>query len=348
MGDHTDYNEGFVLPVAIDRECVVTTAVAPGARITARSVQLEGEVVVAADGSTDARTTAPDWGRVVAGVVRVLASRVGGTLPGCAIEISSTVPVGSGLSSSSALSVALTLALADTAALALPPLDLARLARAAEVEATGVEIGLMDQIASVFGREGHALLVDCRDNSVEPVRIAPVVALLVVHCGLPRTVADSQYAARRAECEEIATRLGLTSLRDATAEEVAAFPRARHVVSENERVHEAAAALAGGDLDRLGRLFLAGHASLRDDYEVSTRELDVLVDALVDSGASGARLTGAGFGGCVVAVAPRDGAAAVLTAATELYTRETGIEPSGFVATSARGVGSSSPRTPEP
>ena len=348
MGDHTDYNEGFCLPMAIDRECIVTTAVVPGARVTARSVQLDGEVVVAADGTTDPRTAAPAWGRIVAGVVRVVASRAGGTLPGCATEITSTVPVGSGLSSSSALSVALTMALANAAALALEPLEVARLARAAEIEATGVEIGLMDQIASVFGREGNALLVDCRSFAVEPVRIAPTVALLVVHCGRPRTVVDSAYASRRAECAEIATRLGLTSLRDASDDQVAEFPRARHVVSENERVHETAAAFADGDLDRLGRLFLASHASLRDDYEVSTRELDVLVDALVDTGASGARLTGAGFGGCVVAVAPRDAADAVLSAATELYTRVTGIEPSGFVATSARGAGSSSPRTPRP
>jgi galactokinase len=244
------------------------------------------------------------------------------------------------------MSVALTLALADAAALTVEALELAQLARAAEVASTGVEIGLMDQIASVFGRDGHALLVDCRDDTIRPVPIAPDVALLVVHCGLPRTVADSEYAARRAECEAVAARLGVPSLRDATAAQVADEPRARHVVSENARVHETAAALADGDLARLGTLFLASHASLRDDYCVSTRELDVLVEVLVDAGAAGARLTGAGFGGCVVAVAPREVGDAVLAAAMVLYERETGVEPSGFVATSVRGAGSSSARTP--
>jgi galactokinase len=346
MGDHTDYNQGLCLPVAIDEECVVTAVPATGERIVARSAQLDGEVVVAVDGTTDSRTVDPGWGGLVAGVVRVLAPRVGGELPPSAVVIQSTVPVGSGLSSSSAMSVALMLALADAAGLALEPLELARLARAAEVAVTGVEIGLMDQLASVFGREGHALLVDCRDDAVEPVPIAPEVALLVVHCGLPRTVADSEYAARRAECQAIAARLGVGSLRDVTAEQVVDEPRARHVVSENGRVRETATALADGDLGRLGPLFLASHQSLRDDYGVSTRELDVLVDALVDAGASGARLTGAGFGGCVVAVAPREVADAVLDAATALYEGKTGIDASGFVATSARGAGSSSARTP--
>jgi galactokinase len=280
-------------------------------------------------------------------VVGVLAARAGGALPACAVELDSTVPVGSGLSSSSATSVALTLALADAAGILLDPLDVAGVARAAEVAATGVGIGLMDQLASVFGREGHALLVDCRDHTVHPVPIAADVALLVVHCGLPRTVADSDYAARRGECGDIAARLGVASLRDVTAEQVADEPRGRHVVSENARVHEAADALERGDVTRLGRLFLASHESLRDDYAVSTRELDVLVDALVAAGASGARLTGAGFGGCAVAVARPAVADAVLVAATERYQRETGIEPSGFVATSARGAGSSSARTPE-
>jgi galactokinase len=346
MGDHTDYNEGFCLPMALGQECVVTASPASGDEIVARSRQLEGEVVVATDGTTDPRTEEPDWGGLVAGVVRALAARAGGALPPATLVVDSSVPVGSGLSSSSAMSVALTLALADAAGLAIEPLELAQLARAAEVASTGVEIGLMDQLASVFGHHGHALLIDCRDDTVQPVPIAPDVALLVVHCGLPRTVADSEYAARRAECEAIAGRLGVPSLRDVTAQQVVDEPLARHVVSENARVHETAAALADGDLARLGPLLLASHASLRDDYGVSTRELDVLVDVLADAGAAGARLTGAGFGGCVVAVTRVDTAGAVLGAATARYERETGIEPWGIVATSARGAGSSSARTP--
>jgi galactokinase len=346
MGDHTDYNDGFVLPVAIDRECTVGVVATGGATIDARSRDVDGEVSVAADGSTDPRTVEPAWGRYVAGAVRVLVERSAVPLPGCTVAVASTVPPGSGLSSSSALSVALTIALAERAGIVLAPLEVARLARAAEIEATGVEIGLMDQVAAVFGQEGHALLVDCRSTVVEPVPIAPTVGLVVVHCGVPRTLGASEYAARRAECEATAARLGIAALRDATAAQVADQPRARHVVSENARVHDTASALASGDLTRLGALFRASHASLRDDYAVSTRELDVLVRALVGAGAAGARLTGAGFGGSVVAVTAADATGAVLDAATRAYAKATGIQPSGFVVTSARGAGSSSARTP--
>jgi galactokinase len=346
MGDHTDYNQGFCLPVAVDRECAVDLVTTDGSTIAARSRDVGGTVTIAADGSSDPRTIEPAWGRFVGGAVRVLADRPGPALPGCSLDVASAVPLGSGLSSSSALSVALTLALAGAAGIGLEPLELAQLARAAEVEATGVEIGLMDQLASVFGQAGHALLVDCRRTSVEPVLIAPTVGLVVVHCGVPRTLGESAYAARRAECDAIAARLGLAALRDATAEQVADEPRARHVVSENARVRETAAALAAGDLERLGALFLASHASLRDDYGVSTRELDALVDALVEAGAVGARLTGAGFGGCVVAVTAAGATGSVLDASARSYRMRTGIDPSGFVVTSARGAGSSSARTP--
>jgi galactokinase len=188
---------------------------------------------------------------------------------------------------------------------------------------------------------------------ITPVPVADGVGIVVVHCGVPRTLAGSQYAARRAECEAIAARLGIAALRDATLEQVTDEPRARHVVTENTRVHETAAALESGDLDKLGTLLLASHASLRDDYGVSTSELDALVDALVASGASGARLTGAGFGGCVVALTAAKGADEVLAAASARYRDTTGIEAHGFVATavdgaatSARGAAPSSARTP--
>ncbi len=299
MGDHTDYNDGFVLPLAIDRACTVRvgTGDANGA-IHARSRQLEGRVTVATDGSTEPATVEPTWGRFVAGAVRALVER---GLPVSVedLEIDTTVPVGSGLSSSSALAVALTLALGGDA---LDRIDTARAASAAETLATGVRGGLMDQLASVFGKAGHALLIDCRDTTVTPIAIPPSMAVLVVHCGVPRTLVGSEYATRRAECEAVATALGIDALRDATAEQVRDSPRARHVVAENARVVAMARALPRGDLSVLGPLLLESHASLRDDFEVSTPELDALVDVLVACGAAGARLTGAGFGGCVVAL----------------------------------------------
>jgi galactokinase len=266
--------------------------------------------------------------------VRELVGR-GLTVEPAELEIASTVPVGSGLSSSSALAVALTLALGGHV---LDPLDGARAASAAETAATGVRGGLMDQLAALFGAADHALLIDCRDLTVTPVALPRSIALVVMHCGVPRTLVGSEYARRRAECEAVARALGLPALRDATAAQVRNEPRARHVVSENARVLATAAALPHGDLSVLGPLLLESHASLRDDFGVSTPELDTLVELLVACGAAGARLTGAGFGGCVVAVVQRNHADDVLAKATLRYRDATGLDATGFVARAVDGA----------
>ncbi len=325
IGDHTDYNDGFVLPIAIDRECIVRTR-PDGDTVRVRSRQGEGEVVLGADGSGDA---GGGWGRYVAGVLRTLAER-GRTAVGFEASISSTVPLGAGLSSSAALEVAFALAACAAAAFEVPPLELARACQAAERLATGVPCGIMDQLAAIAGRRDAALLIDCRSLAVDPASLPPSLAVLVVHSGLPRALADSAYAERRAACEAAAERLGLRALRDATAELVADDPRARHVVSENERVLAAADALRAGDVATVGRLMSESHASLRDDFEISTPELDLLVEALTGSGALGARLTGGGFGGCVVALAAEDNVGRVSADACERYRSATGLEPTAF------------------
>jgi galactokinase len=253
--------------------------------------------------------------------------------------VSSTVPLGSGLSSSAALEVSLALILSALGRLELGPLELARACQEAEQSATGVRSGIMDQLASIAGQEDHALLIDCRSLDVAPVRMPPELGVVVLESGRPRELADTAYAERRAACEAAAARLGLRSLRDATAEQVAGDPRARHVVSENTRVLAAADALAAGDGDELGRLLSASHASLRDDYEVSTPELDAAVLALEEAGALGARLTGAGFGGCVVAIAARRDAARVAAEAAASYRAETGLEPTIHLVRAAAGAG---------
>ena len=221
MGDHTDYNDGFVLPLAVDRACTVRVHATNRDEVRASSAQLDGLVTVPVDGTAEPSTLEPPWGRFVAGVVRALVERGVAVAP-ADLHVDTTVPVGSGLSSSSALAVALTLALGGDA---LDRIDTARAASAAETLATGVPGGLMDQLASLFGRAGHALMIDCRDTTVTPIAIPPSLAVLVVHCGVPRTLAGSEYAIRRAECEAVATSLGLTALRDATAEQVRDFPR---------------------------------------------------------------------------------------------------------------------------
>jgi len=340
IGDHTDYNEGFVLPMAIDRECLV--AIAPGTddRVRARSHEIAGAVDVAANGGDNPRAVEPAWGRFVAGAVQAVTER-GARLPGLELEVSSTVPTGSGLSSSSALSVALTLGLADAGGIELDRHEAAHVALDAEVRATGVPGGLMDQLTSLFGEADHALLIDCRSLDMEPIPIPDQMAVLVVHSGLPRTLVGSAYADRRAACERAAADLGLASLRDATLDQVRDNPKARHVVTENARVLACADALRVHDIDAIGPLLLASHASLRDDFEVSTPELDLLVDLLVDVGALGARLTGAGFGGCVVAIAPARDAHAVLAHTADRYRATSGLEPSVFVAHASSAAGRS-------
>jgi galactokinase len=302
IGDHTDYNGGFVLPLAIDLECVVRARRRDDRVVRVTSDAFDEAVELPADGSVEPHEVTPRWGRLVAGVLSALARR-GRLGVGVDAHVASSVPVGGGLSSSAALEVALALALCDAAGLTLSPLELARACQEAEHAATGVPCGIMDQLASLCGRRGNALLIDCRSLGVEPVPLPERLAVLVVDSGVSRALDNTAYADRRRECEAIAKRLGLASLRDATLEQVVDEPRARHVVSENERVRAFAAALRRGDIDALGPLLLASHASLRDDFRVSTPELDALVERLVDAGALGARLTGAGFGGCIVALA---------------------------------------------
>jgi len=337
IGDHTDYCEGFVLPMAIDRDCLLAVAEADGGRIRVRSLELDGVVDLDAAGRDDPRTVEPAWGRFVAGAVQVVNER-GASLPGLDIALSSTVPAGSGLSSSSALAVALTFALAQLGELKLDRREIARDALDAEVRATGVPGGLMDQLASLYGEADHALLIDCRSLDVEAIAIPPDLAVIVVHSGLPRTLADSEYAQRRADCERAAGGLGLPTLRDATFDQVRDDPRARHVVTENERVLAFARALRDGSINELGPLLNASHASLRDDFEVSTPELDQLVHALMEAGAMGARLTGAGFGGCVVALTAAKRAQRVISDATERYQGVTRLTPIPFVAHGSEGA----------
>ena len=338
LGDHTDYHDGFVLPMAVDRDCVVAARPREDGRVTVRSVELAGGVDVAADGSDDPAAVEPAWGRYVAGVVRALGS-AGRAPAGLDVVLSSTVPVGSGLSSSAALEVAIALGLTDAAGLALPAAELARSCQDGEHLATGVPTGVMDQLIALLGRAGHAVLIDCRTLGAELIALPNALAVLVVDSGLPRTVADSAYAERRADGERVAARLGVTSLRDVSLDLVRDEPRARHVVTENQRVLEFADALRAGDDARLGSLLLASHASLRDDYEVSTPELDLAVDLLVEHGAIGARLTGAGFGGCVVGLARRADVAAVASRTVGQYRAETGLDAEAFEVRAVDGAG---------
>ncbi len=337
IGEHTDYSDGFCLPVAIDRECRITASRLDEPVVRARSAQLTGTVEISLTSGRPYH--GPRWGRFVDGAVRVVRA-AGHPVAGSSLLVDSSVPAGSGLSSSSSLAVALVLTLLPSdAPERADPRALARLALGAETTATGVPGGLLDQMASLCGRVDHALLLDCRDLSVEPVPLPPGLAILVVHSGVARELADSEYGARRRACEAAAARLGVAALRDATPEQVATDPIARHVVSENQRVLDCCTALRAGDLERVGAILLAGHASLRDDFRVSTPELDLLVDLLVEHGALGARLTGAGFGGCAVAVTVAADAERCLGATIPAYAAASGRTGVGFRVHAAAGAG---------
>ncbi len=274
IGDHTDYSGGLVLPMAIDLGTVVDLA--PGGDLVELRSDAEDTPARVPIDVDDPGAVDPPWARYVAGVVAVTRPAVGGTG-----TVSTTLPVDAGLSSSAALEVSVALALGFEGS----ALELALACQQAEQRASGVPCGVMDQLASAAGVEGHALLIDCSSLTVTPVRLPGDVEIVVVHSGERRALATSAYATRRAELE-------------------AGHPaRCRHVAGENERVTAFAAALTDGDLAGAGVLMAASHASLRDDFEVSTPTLDALVSRLTAvPGVYGARLTGAGFGGCVVAL----------------------------------------------
>jgi galactokinase len=300
MGDHTDYTGGWCLPIAIDREVEVTVVPDPGSGVVELHSETTGSVIRVPLDVTDVAGFEPEWGRYVAGIVTRVRPPQGvrGT-------VRSTVPVGSGLSSSAALEVACALALGADAR---SPLALAQLCRDAEHEARGVPTGLLDQLASVSGVDGHALLIDCESNDVTPVPFLPAdeVEVVVVDSG-PRSLAASGYATRVAECAAVEAVIG--PLRAARLEDVETLRdpvlrrRARHVVTENARVHELVAALAAADLIAIGAVLDASHRSLSQDYESSTPVVDDLCAELrAVPGVLGVRITGGGWGGCVVAI----------------------------------------------
>ncbi|HSF62529.1 MAG TPA: galactokinase [Gaiellaceae bacterium] len=336
IGDHTDYNDGFVLPMAVDRDCVVAARGARRVRVTSLDV---GETIeLAPDGTTPVESMGSAWGRLVAAVVAELAAR-GRPPVGMEAMLASDVPLGSGLSSSAALEVACGVALAGIADWSWEPVELALACRAAEERATGVPCGIMDQLISAAGRADSALLIDCRSLEIREVRLPPGLGVLAVYSGQERSLASSAYAERRRRCEALARALGVPALRDATPSEVENDPIGRHVVSENERVLESVRALKEQDLSRLGELMTASHASLRDDFRVSTPELDTLVGVLIEAGALGARLTGAGFGGSVVAVCDVDDIAGLVEATRTRYLTLTGLVAQPFVCHAADGTG---------
>jgi galactokinase len=345
IGEHTDYNDGFVLPMAIDRGLRLAVRRRDDRRAVLRSVREEATATLDLDAPLDPGRR--DWTAYPAGVLAGF-QELGWAIPGFEAVVAGDLPVGGGLSSSAALEVAMATAVETLCGRGLPPEAKALLCQRAEHRFAGVPCGIMDQFAVIYGRAGHAMLLDCRSRAVRHVPLDDGrVRVLVVDSGVKHALGDGGYALRRAECAAAAARLGGGSLRDVTAaawaERSPGLPeterrRAAHVLAENERTLAFAAAVAAADWAAAGRLMSASHASLAGDFQVSCPEMDRLVAVATRlPGVHGCRMTGGGFGGCAVALVATDRADAIMADLRRGYREATGIDADMFLTRAAAG-----------
>jgi len=351
IGEHTDYNDGFVLPVAIDRQVMLAARLRSDQEVRLWSAHFqEGSAFSLTCIEPDSRVA---WSNYVRGVGSML-MKLSPELRGMDAVVAGNVPIGSGLSSSAALEVATAVAFDALSSLRVSRRDLALLCQRAENEFVGIKCGIMDQFIAALGQRGSALLIDCRSLEYEPVPLPANVAVVVCDTMKRRGLVDSEYNARRGECEEgvqfLRKRLaGVRALRDVTSGDLASYgaglrpvvrKRCAHVVHENERVLLAVAALRAADVAEFGQLMYRSHASLRDDYEVSCPELDLLVDlASRAPGCLGARMTGAGFGGCTVNLVRAEMAVQFAQQVASGYHERVGITPEVYVCRASEGAG---------
>jgi galactokinase len=352
IGEHIDYNDGFVLPMAIDRYTVIAAAGNKSGEATVYSAATNEEAKIALEASgTASSARAGHWSNYVSGVI---AGSVARDLPlgGFNAVIESDVPVGGGLSSSAAIEVATATLIEAMTGATLDPIEKALLCQKAEHDYAGVPCGIMDQFASVMCRPDHLMLLDCRSQQIEHIPLSdPNVTVLIVNTNVKHKLSGGEYAERRSQCESAAGKLGVASLRDASLEQLEStrgdlsdveYRRARHAIGEITRTVEAAAAIRAGKWPNVGDLMYASHNSLRDDYEVSCAELDLLVDLArqigLAGGVIGSRMTGGGFGGCTVSLVETGKVEQIAQKLSQSYRGETGLEPSILTSRPARGA----------
>jgi galactokinase len=351
IGEHTDYNDGFVLPMAIERYAVMAadSPSSSSAKISIFDTQFRESATI--DVSTPVTKGQPKWSNYIRGVIAGFQNR-GQKIPALDIAFMSTVPLGGGLSSSAALEVCTATLIEAATGKKIDPVEKALLCQKAEHEFAGVPCGIMDQFISVMGRENHLLLLDCRSRETQLVPMNdPFVSLLVVNTNVKHELGSGEYAKRRAQCETAAKILGVASLRDATADALVRaknkmdetiFRRARHVVGEIERTVQAAEGIHASNWPAVGQLMYASHYSLRDDYEVSCKELDAVVEIAkaigIKGGIYGCRMTGGGFGGCAVALVKSSEVENISRKIMADYKVKTGIEATIFSSRPAAGA----------
>ncbi len=357
IGEHTDYNDGFVLPVAIDRQVRLYAKPRTDHQCLVYSETLDDQIELDLEALPDQppETLPEGWVRYVAGVASLLQKRKGRTLTGVEAVVTSNLPLGAGLSSSAAIEGAFAVMWNQIDQLGLSALELALLCQQAEWHYAGVRCGMMDQFASLLGKAGHALFIDTRTQFTETIPIPSDWAIVVADTGKPRTLAGSQYNRRRAECEQAVAELrkvlgdSVDALRDVSPEQASLYlpllseparRRARHVVSENARVLAFLDALRQADAHAVRHLMLASHASLRDDYEVSCAELDWMVSACLSApGCIGVRMTGAGFGGACIALVEKAQIEPFIAHAHAEYRRHSQYEAQFFACEAVDGAG---------
>ncbi|WP_273801913.1 galactokinase [Proteus vulgaris] len=349
IGEHTDYNDGFVLPCAINYQMVVAAAKREDNIIRVIAVDYQNEVDEFSLDNTIEFLPNKMWANYVRGVIHFL-QKDNYSFHGMDIAISGNVPQGAGLSSSAALEVAIGQTLKTLYQLPISQKEIALNGQKAENQFVGCNCGIMDQLISACGEENHALLIDCRSLEISAVTMPENMVVMIINTNKKRGLVDSEYNTRRQQCEEAAHILNVTALRDATLEDLLAkkavmsdvvYRRARHVITENSRTLDAAEALRRGDLTTLSQLMMQSHHSMRDDFEITVKEVDSLVEIVksVIGVRGGVRMTGGGFGGCVVALVTPDLVDKVVDSVKAQYEALTGLKETIYVCSASQGAG---------
>ena len=344
IGEHTDYNDGFVMPMAIDRATWIALRPSGNRQVTVHALDFDERDTFDLD---DLEPKPGSWMNYVLGVAWALQQH-GYVTDGWEGVMAGDVPIGAGLSSSAALELAVARAFGAVAGWSWDPTRMAVVGQYAENKWVGMNCGIMDEMISASGMADHALLIDCRSLATSPQPLPPGIAVVVLDTTTRRGLVDSAYNERRAQCEAAARHFGAVALRDVSLTKLEAarpdlaaltYRRARHVITENARVLQACDAMQAGDAHTLGRLLDASHISLRDDFEVSSRELDIIVEvAAAHPACLGARMTGAGFGGCAVALVREDDAQAFAASTTDAFNARTGLTPRIYVCRASEGA----------
>lgn len=350
IGEHTDYNDGFVLPCAINHQTMIAATPRDDQKLMVSAANFDGQLSEFNLELPVKASSEATWSNYIRGVATALLER-GMPLRGANIAIIGNVPQGAGLSSSACLEVCAGLALSRLAGLNVSLKELALIGQEAENNYVGVNCGIMDQMVSACGEKGHAMLLDCRSLETRSVKIPEGAAIVIINSNKKRGLVDSEYNTRRQQCEAVARHFGVKALRDVSVEMLEArkhkldevsYRRARHVVTENNRTLEAAEVMPEGNLKRMGILMAESHASMRDDFEITVPAIDTIVEIVkgVIGEDGGVRMTGGGFGGCVVSLVPEEKVAAIKQAMERGYEKQTGLKADIYVCKASQGASS--------